>query len=493
MREILDEGYSDYTTDKRLTFAGVLRSYFEEYAPDGKKIGISKGWNEKTTNTYIRDYNLRLFPHLDPWKGLEDYTEEEFDQIIEKIQAENEYAEGTTARYRHLIYVVCEAGHRHAHCDNIPWRANFDTEILKGEHIKGNKLVRMKKSFTPLQDLMIAHELFDNPCIADGEDVGLLLMYCCAFRNSEACGLNYGHLVEMKEHPGCYMLMMFQTAGKKRGHVKSGGKTRNANRILPIMDKLRDYLLKRKGFIQQKIEDGTVKNWDGSTPDISKFPLACRGQKYKVRCLGKDLTKRGQMLFEKVGLNQGDLQDVESQLAVVKSQAKDVWEKDATAYLFRRHAGTMLHILGLSMPQIQYYMGQDVEDVLESRNGYTNEHKLIEIKRVLESHPILYLTKEVPPAKELSPEQPVYVMPKSAAQCYQLPLERSGVRITLSAREVLDTIEVNVRSLSGTSIDIEVLDRPGQPNTERTVNVERQLVEKYQMTYDRMSKKKKCR
>lgn len=482
--EVLDGCYPDYTTSKKLTFAGVLQKYMDEYEPGGKNIGISRYWNSETKNTYIRDYNLRLLPRLDMWKGLDEYVEQDFDELIDEIEEKYQYSESTKAHYRHLIYVVCKAGYTHGHCEDILWGTRYGIAEQEDETAKGERLVRLKKSFTPKEDIQVSQQLFRKPDTRHGEDVGLLLMYCCAFRNNEACGLNYGHLQEMREHSNCYTLLLYQTTKVRSRDVKKGGKTKNANRILPVMDCLRDYLLKRKAFIQQKIEENNMVDEDGNQLEVNKLPIVCRGQDFCVRCNSEDLTRQGRKLFKKIGIQNQDLVNIEQHLAESRRLSDDVQAKDATTYLFRRNAGTMLHMLGLSLSQIQYYMGQDVEEMTETRNGYTNEHKLFEMKQVLEAHPINHLEEVDIQPVEIGLEEPIYQSAGKPIHKYRLPMDGKRVQMCISAKEMLDKITLHMKSTTGQPIHVEIQEQPQPLQIGRNVNIQKQIWSAYQSAYE---------
>ena len=56
--------------------------------------------------------------------------------------------------------------------------------------------------------------------------------------------------------------------------------------------------------------------------------------------------------------------------------------------------------MGLTEAEIQYIMGHDIEDPYESRNDFTNEDKLYQIKRKMELRPLVN-TMEPPAVTEL--------------------------------------------------------------------------------------------
>ena len=84
--------------------------------------------------------------------------------------------------------------------------------------------------------------------------------------------------------------------------------------------------------------------------------------------------------------------DAELQRAANEKQ----FEKDPSAYLFRRNFGTHLFILGLSEAEIQYVVGHDIEDLYETRNEFVNEERHLEIKQKMEQRPIFNAIRTIP-------------------------------------------------------------------------------------------------
>jgi hypothetical protein len=68
--------------------------------------------------------------------------------------------------------------------------------------------------------------------------MGLLLMYSLGLRNAEACAVDYGDIKPMQTHPDCPVIWIYKTTGYDISAGKLGGKTRNADRIIPVPDKV---------------------------------------------------------------------------------------------------------------------------------------------------------------------------------------------------------------------------------------------------------------
>ena len=139
-------------------------------------------------------------------------------------------------------------------------------------------------------------------------------------------------------------LWIYKTTKRSINKVKASGKTRNANRVLPILNPLSVFLKKRIAFLQSKIDDGTLP----VETDLSQIPLVCFRDQYTRRCKSGDLSTAGRLLFKEVQLEQEHIAVLEQYCKT----AKNLEEKDATTYLFRRNFGTHIRNLGFSMSQI---------------------------------------------------------------------------------------------------------------------------------------------
>ena len=104
----------------------------------------------------------------------------------------------------------------------------------------------------------------------------------------------------------------------------------------------------------------------------------------------------GRKLFERIGIRNGELAELNSMLRSRLFQDADIDEKEVTTYLFRRNFATILYGLGLPLSDIQYYLGHDVEDTDTARNHYTNKDKLLAIKDKLDWHPVYAVWEERP-------------------------------------------------------------------------------------------------
>ncbi len=478
--EIIDPNFPDKAYDGSLTFTGVLRCYFNQYEADGSSVGISREWNKETQSTYIKDYNLRLFPLMDRNKPINEYTAEDFNVIIERLQAQKHYAEITIKHYRRLIWLVCEAGYKNGHCDDILWGTCYSLSSEKtDEKSKVQSMVVLKKSFTIHEELQIFHRLMKDPMSISGEELGLLIMFFTGVRNNEACGINYGDIKPMIEHPDSKCLWLYQTTQLDSNQLKASGKTRNADRILPILNNLSEFITMRMNYIEDLISEGTLR-LEGEYEDktLLDLPVVCRGSQYTNRCSARDLTSTGRELLKEITFSSKEMATLDEILHSNDFYNEGIKEKDPTTYLFRRNAGTHFYTLGFSMAEIQYYIGQAVEDLYEDRNSFANEEKLYALKILLDKHPFNFILDTEKPKEPKNIDTTPY-LPNVSDTTYHITAEDDNARYLFSmvAREPREPITVSLNSDNPVDVQLNIKAEPVQKD--RTVNIHHLLRNAY--------------
>ena len=213
-------------------------------------------------------------------------------------------------------------------------------------------------------------------------------MFYTAVRNNEACGLNYGDIIEMSEHPGCYYLQVTKTTMINSNRLKAGGKTYNAPRRLPIVTELKSFLLNRMNYLSHFLHFPLTKN-GVKFKSVLDLPIVCRGDNYTQRCSAADLTKVGKyFLSQQVGISKNRMAGLEMCIYNDVGTDFDLGEKDITTYVLRRNMATHLYVLGLSEIECQYYMGHKIENTSLKRTDFNNERLLYEIWRKIQNHPL---------------------------------------------------------------------------------------------------------
>lgn len=433
------DGKWAYYVDDKLTFYGALSECYEECA---------KRWNSETKKQYEADYNDKIFPNLPDHDRtpIKNYIKEDYERAIQSIAARGKspdpqifipYANSTIQHYRYLIDVVVVAASNRNLCDNVLWGSRFSLteDSLVEDEIKEH--VRLKKSLSVEQEIAISKELLTD-WTQSGQKMGLLLMYSLGLRNGEACGIDFGDIRPMTAHPECKVLWVYKSTAAGTSRVQSSGKTKNADRIIPIPENLARFLEERKTYVLQQVP---LDESQGQT--IDQLPVACIGENFQLRCNASHLTAAGREVFKRIELKERMLSYIDRELMEEENAALLPREKDATSYLFRRNFGTHLYILGLSEAEIQYVLGHDIEDDYETRNEFVNEEKLYEIKLKMEQRPLLnaaYLDN-TPMAIE-NPGKALAAISDRLSGRYSIRLKPGLLKLRLTAKEPMAALKI---------------------------------------------------
>jgi len=375
--ETFNTRYLKRTPNNRLNFIGVVEKYFNVF---------TKNCSSDTQDTYIRDYNERIFPHIAPGIPICDYNDALIDSILGVIKSKNAYDESTIqSRYLHLITDPIDAYY------NDPSNSQKELSPLWGSAKKitgsdqeiASVLLSTPKSFF-LSDEKAAFEALSDPYTYDGLRPGLMTSISTGVRNNESAGFNFGDLIEMSNYPGYYYLRVVRTSEYESNRRKAGGKTSNAPRNLPLIKRYVDFLKARMEFILSKINFPYTDIRGKRFESINDLPIACRRDDFTNPCSAPELTTAGRMFFkDEINIREQDM----SGIAYMIEHNIETAEKDPTTYLFRRNFATHLHTLGFPIEWSQYYMGHLIEDDILKRWDFNDEGCLYQMAKLLENHP----------------------------------------------------------------------------------------------------------
>lgn len=389
--------------DHSLTFAGILRKYFIEYDEHNNNIGISKGWGGSTKENYVGQYNNKLIPMLERLYGKEmplaNFTADDFEKVLSELRKKYNYRDNTAQHYRHLMWVVYCAGYEHGHFeDKIFWPdiidLDGDDEEKKGE-IRAKVMTKIRKSFEIEEEIAIIDWFLHlKPETASGEDIGLLLMYFSGFRGNEACGTNVKSVHTLEKYPEVPVVDMLQSTTVGKNEIKAGGKTKNAPRTVPLITEFYNFLMKRRAYLSDLIEQGKIILPE-NMKTVDDLPYVCKGHNYTIRASTDDLSKAGRALFVKIGIEKNVLSVLHQILYSKEFATLQLEEKDPTTYLNRRNFVTHLKSLGFSDEEIQYLVGHEIENPDEDRNAFSNPDVLKNLWMRMQMNPVnLLLSSE---------------------------------------------------------------------------------------------------
>lgn len=456
-----DLKFSGKTPTGEMNFIGAVKAYFDLFKQD---------CNTETKNTYIQDYNERIFPLINPALAIKDYTPETIDLCRARLQELHHYDDATMrSRYNHLLSEPCETYFEVAGITDSPfWGAGFKFNKSDEETIQ-EKLLKIRKSLTVQEELRAKSYLLKTPEAEDGTVVGLAIMFFAALRNAEACGLGFGDLIEFEFHKGRYYLRVYETTEADSNSLKLGGKTYNSPRFVPIPKVLSDFLLQRKEYIQSKVTFPHVDKAGKVHETVDSLPVVCRKDHFSVRCSTKDLSDAGRnLLRHQLKMSEDQVSGIN---VIIRKELDDLGEKEPTTYLFRRNMATHLYTLGFSQLQIQYYMGHRLENTDLKRSDFTDEELLYEMSVLLDAHPLnengslcVTLTNLVEREDWGNvPEVEIKIDAQDCLKCYYLKV---------SNREQGDPLKFNV---SGQNCSVEVHSTANTAIQGSEVNIAKQI------------------
>lgn len=466
MAEAFQAVYATKTPKGDLNLIGAAQQFFETNTSE---------CNEDTKAAYIRDYNVHIFSRVDASLAVDEYDDTALYDLVDRIQTASRLSDTTViTRMAHLVLDPIDAYFAYIGRpeDNPTYGSSLRFELGgNGEDIN-TRLLRIRRSLTVAEELRVASQLLSNPCTDDGLLVGLAVMFLSASRNSEACGYNFGDLMELHHYPGEYMLRMYKSTVSSSNRLKAGGKTRNAPRLIVLPEVLSTFLLRRKAFVISQVSFPLTLQDGAVIETIEDMPIVCRANQYGVRADNRDLSTAGRRLLRQcVGVSADDISGINYIIRRDAGTDDDLGERDATTYLLRRNMATHLYTLGLDMTQIQYYMGHNLEETSLTRADYADEDYLHEIARHLRHHP---LNTYAPLRQDALPEGGAIANDNDV----DILLPGDGVtRVRIVGREWNDPVAVTLAAPN--TCCIKALDSPDMTPLRREVNVTRAIHQVY--------------
>ncbi len=485
-KKIADELSGRYagSVNGELTFAGAVERYFDLYA---------KRWRKKSTITQYLNYLIRhivpVFSSGEHLRPIREYSLEDYDLYMGEIETSGGSAlsESTMITIRRLIYYVVSAASEKEGFANPLWGSVYALPEETPDYLEKVRL-RLQKSLTVAQETTVAQRLLDTPP-KSGLDLGLLMMFALGLRNGEACGADFGELKTMTAHETDSgeehqfdVLWIYKTVSSVIGKIQSGGKTPNADRIVPVPGRVAEIIRQREEYVRSQLPD----------TDTAKLPIVCSDRSLRERAKTSELTKAGKLLMKELKADEDLISAIDAELLSGRTMQilKDV--RDPTAYLFRRNFVTHLVILGLTESEIQYVIGHDIEDAYERRNDFVTEDRIWEIARKLLNRPLLNGNPD-----ELG--KSLHIQPSSGSHHYLRNINykeiridgQKGPHILIEAREPGEELTCAIREEEGTdgagmNMHVRIRPRSSSFYEDRTVNA----IGAYHRAYSRVLKRR---
>lgn len=306
---------------------------------------------------------------------ISDFDDIYIDSILRDLQKKFHLSQSTIdSTYRHLIvdpYLKYNEKEKHFTRSSYGRAFNFSYEETESFE---SALSLIPKSFSPEIDKKAQKKLFKD-FKADGEKIGLAVMYSLGTRENEACAVYYEDIYESKRFPGMFLVRVgYRTTKINSKKLKSSGKSDNAPRIIPITKDEADFFLKRKNWIEEIT---------GMPAD--KLPVVCVKNNLDKGCKTQNLCDYGRVFFEKeLGIRSNDFSGISCELVDNFNTNPDFNEEEPTTYLFRRNFATKLYLADLTKAEREYLMGHEIGDETYNRYDFVDENMLYSIykKRV---------------------------------------------------------------------------------------------------------------
>ena len=449
---------------EKYTFAGALAHRYKHISSNWKKA--------ETRKQYEKIYNNIILPALKDHneKPLDEYTKDDFVEAIERINNKgyeqsgihHSYAESTIHQFQNLIYYVVFHASVFGLCENVLWGTTFDIDISSSkEQEEIESRVHLKKSLSVEQEKRLSKELFFDPH-EEGAKIALLLMWGLGLRNAEACGLNYSDIKPIEGHSNCFVAWIYKTTIIDSNELQSSGKTYNSGRVVPVPERIIQFLAERKEIIKSIIESQ-------SRTDVSvdELPICNNGwlqndsDSFLHRCKADDVTLLAHTVFQDANISSKQVAYLDAELSEGNTAAL-LKEKDPTAYLLRRNYATQMCILGLTYAEMQYLMGHNVEDAYESRNDFVDSERQYSMYLKLQRRSIL---------NDLVDSNNTFTTTING---------KAQVKISATAAEPSDKINIQISSNSKEELRTMWFESSSKREFDRTVNILEQYNSEYQ-------------
>lgn len=420
--------------DNAPTFYGVYCDYYK-YIARKWKAESTRSQNEKT-------YLKKIIPNIKDHdtKPIDAYIREDYDAVIDSIikkgQAKESmpyepYAESTIQTFRRLIYYVVDAAAKNGLCDNVLWESCYNPKVSTDDEEDIAKNALLSKSLTADQEIAVAKALLTDS-MQVGQNMGLLLMYALGLRNAEACAIDFGDIKPMQNHPDCSVMWIYKTTGYDHNTRKLGGKSRNADRIIPIPDIVASLLSSRR----EKLENILGKS-------VDHYPIACVENQWEERCSARQLTSAARTLFQLIHMNAAQVSALDESLRESIATGLYFDETEPTAYLLRRNFGLHMAISGLTEAEIQYVIGHDIDsDLYETRNEFISEEKLYQISKKMAQRPLVNSSQHGTLSVIAGSINAI-----ESNSTIRVSTEFSKIKIAIHSDEITDSLQVKIRCI----------------------------------------------
>ena len=445
------------SVDGKSTFAGVIVDFFDEMCEDNY-------WRaESTRKHYIADYERRVLPFIDEHdqRTIDSYTYTEYREIISMIRNTGKYSEERILHFMRLMGAVTRMAEKKYGYPNVLWGTAFELPASLDAKEKVRELITLKRSLSPKQEIELYRKLTSDVRMS-GQSFGVYLMFLFGVRNGEAAAITFSDILESYTEDGFHALVIYKTIESKQHRLVSSGKTKNADRIVPIPEEAYRYLMLRKKYVAE--QTGKCVN------ELEDYPVACVGRDFERNSTPDQIAQAAKVIFAEIGLKPKVLTYLDYEILRGEDPVV-VREKDPTSYLMRRNFATQMGIIGMNEPEIQFLLGHDITDAYETRNEMVSFESLKRMGKKMRERALFYKSAEDVDLSDVDYNVEVAVKDFSAVNLHLDLAEDETVLLRVKSAEPRSSISVRLASYDGCKLERTEYKTLPEYREDRTINV----------------------
>ena len=237
-------------------------------------IQNDRQWDDNLCRSYDRAMHGefgRVFENY----PLKDLTEQDYIALWQKYLDSNPQPTERQRAYTMIRYLA-DLAYRLKKSDVVFW-GDFDEEIRLSTKVKnkddlarkGEALgLRIGRSLSPQAEIRLLIAALKR-IAEEGAFLAGIIIFLLGFRTSEACGLRFCDIIEVR--PGYWAAKRYVLMEASGGELAIGAKTDNGYRYVPLPRFLATLILARRDALKEEYPHENVEEWT----------IACSGRNYK--------------------------------------------------------------------------------------------------------------------------------------------------------------------------------------------------------------------
>lgn len=462
----------------QITFAGVLLKYFDAIA--------NKHHWKVVIKRYVEDYEKHILPRLQD-RPMSEYIAEDYKQLISDLSDEKHYKNTHLQHYWHLIKCVTDFAIQNEGLMDPFWGVHTG-EVLTSKNVEQREETVLPRSLDPVMVWKMAKIIYQS-VLECGEQTGLAFLMEDGLRLKEAAGVTYGDFYSYKDGENIPKVFIHNSTSGQTRNLRDGLKTDNGYRTAIISNKLALMLEEKQRRIEEVFSQENTDATHGIT-GIHRVPIVHDKNDFFRHCASPQLTAAFRKLFTQVGYSEKDfllLQNIvnsqefaDAVKRVTPGELGFAEERDPSAYGWRRHWDTEMHILGARPEDRQFGMGHNIENPSVKRSDYRNEDLLGQLEQKMNLRP--YVNPAVLDQKTI--ETSCYESNNAFNQAFALPNKKGKLVIEFTGYDLLAPGTLSMTIPDDTIVSGRVYTQPLEAPIEQSPNVIYDYLETYRRAQD---------